>query len=123
MSISARASPVREMAEREQSLAERFRLIGEEWAEADAAHYMLETTRTSVRSEIVMKQVGVPNNRAQHIANASPEYREHVEKAADAKRRANILKVRMDYLRMRERKQDHEEWNARSERKMGRTVT
>lgn len=40
-----------------------------------------------------------------------------------AKRHANVLKARMDYLRMRERRQDRREWTAATERKMGRSST
>jgi hypothetical protein len=126
MSISERArAGVTEMPEREHNIAERFRLVAEEWAEVDAAFYMLENTRTAVAAELILKEVakGTPVSKAEHIAKASPEYREHINKAGDAKHRANVLKARMDYLRMRERKEDRQEWNARIERKMGRTGT
>lgn len=119
MSITdkARYRPA-DMPEREQSIEERYRLLGEEWADADAAYYLLDNTRTSIRSELVLKQQGIPNNRAEHVASASPEYREHVEKTADAKRRANLLRVRMDYLKMRFTKWNSADANQRTERKL-----
>lgn len=114
-----------EMPERQQSLAERFRLVAEEHAEVDAAFYLLENTRTSIAAELALKEIakGATVSKAELLAKASPEYREHVSKAGDAKHRANVLRARMDYLRMRERKEDRESWNERSERKMGRSVT
>ncbi len=123
MTTSERASAlVQEMPKREHAIAEKFRLVAEEWAEVDAAFYMLDNTRTSVAAELIMAEVekGVSVSKAEHIAKASAAYREHVTKAADAKREANVLKARMDYLRMRERREDREEWNQRSERKMSR---
>lgn len=113
------------MPARERSIAERFRQVAEEHAEVDAAFYMLENTRTSLAAELALKEIakGMPVSKAELIAKASPEYREHVSKAGDAKHRANVLRARMDYLRMRERKEDRESWNERSERKMGRSVT
>ena len=126
MSISERArNGISEMPAREQSIAERFRQVGEEHAEVDAAFYMLENTRTSVAAELALKEIanGLPVSKAELIAKASQEYRDHVNKAGDMKHRANVLKARMDYLRMRERKEDREAWNERTERKMGRSVT
>ena len=126
MTISERASAsVREMPAREQDIAERFRLVAEEWADADAAFYMLDSTTTSIRAEIELRHIdaGVPASKAEKVAKVSPEYREHLQKAADAKRHANVLRARMDYLRMRERRQDRREWQAMSERKMARSST
>lgn len=126
MSISERArASVSEMPERQQSIAERFRQVAEDWAEHDAAFYMLENTRTSLHSELVLKEIekGTAVSRAEHVAKASQTYRDHVTKAGDEKHKANVLKARMDYLRMRERKEDREAWNERTERKMGRSVT
>lgn len=126
MTIRERArATVQDMPERQQSLAERFRLVAEEYAEVDAAFYMLENTRTSIAAELALKEIakGTPVSKAELIAKASAEYREHVTKAGDTKHRANVLRARMDYLRMRERKEDRESWNERSERKMGRTAT
>lgn len=116
---------VAEMPAREQDIAERFRLCAEEWADADAAFYMLDNTTGSIRSEIQLKLVetGMAMNKAEAMSRASPEYREHVYKAAEAKRKANILRARMDFLRMRERRQDRREWTAMTERKMGRSST
>jgi len=124
MSISERArAKITEMPEREHDIAELFRIAGEEWAEADAAYYLLENTRTSLRSEITLRQTGIPNNRAEHIASASPEYRDHVKKAADAKRHANRLRVRMDYLKMRYGLWNSADANQRTERKLVRQAT
>ena len=88
--ISERAKPkppIQEMPAHEQDIAERFRLCAEEWADADAAFYMLDNTTGSIRSEIQLKLVetGMAMNKAEAMSRASPEYRDHVAKAADAK--------------------------------------
>lgn len=108
-----------------QDICERFRLVAEDWAEADAAFYMLDNTLTSIRAEIALKEIekGGSVSKAQENARASSDYRDYVAKAAEAKRHANVLKARMDYLRMRERRQDRREWTAATERKMGRSST
>lgn len=125
MSISERArATVTEMPERERDLVERFRIVAEEWADADAAYYMLDNTRTSVRDEIELKliEAGTNASKSKMLANTSKEYRQHVEKTADAKRLANILRARMDYLRMREKRAERHEINAMSERKLARAT-
>jgi hypothetical protein len=126
MSISARArGMVSEMPEREHDLVERFRVVAEDWADADAAYYMLDNTRTSVRDEIELKLAAAGTNasKAKMLANTSVEYREHVQKTADAKRLANVLRARMDYLRMREKRAERSEIAMMSERKMVRHGT
>jgi hypothetical protein len=112
------------MPERERDLVERFRLVAEEWADADAAYYMLDNTRTSVRDETELKLAEAGNNasRAKMLANTSKEYRDHVTKTADAKRLANVLRARMDYLRMREKRAERMEINQMSERKLARAT-
>lgn len=109
----------------DRDIAERFRLVAEEWADADAAYYMLDHTRTSIADEIALKlmESGMAANKAEKTAKTSAEYREHVAKAGEAKRNANVLKARMDYLRMRERRLDRQQWAAMTERKMGRSST
>lgn len=109
----------------QQDICERFRLVAEDWADADAAYYMLDNTRTSIRDEIELKltEAGTAASKAKLLANTSTDYREHIQKTADAKRQANVLRARMDYLRMRERRQDRREWNGMTERKMGRSST
>lgn len=126
MTISERArGVVAEMPERERDLVERFRVVAENFADADAAYYMLDNTRTSVRDaiELKMAEAGHTAAKAKLLANTSAEYREHVQKTADAKREANVLRARMDYLRMREKRAERLEINMMSERKMGRQGT
>lgn len=126
MSISerARALAPQEMPEREQDLVERFRIVAEEWADADAAYYMLDNTTSSLSAELALKEAenGMAMNKAEKVAKASKTYRDHVQKAADAKRLANVLRARMDYLRMREKRNERREINTMSERKLARAT-
>jgi hypothetical protein len=62
-SISERArSGVTDMPERERPISEQFRIVAKQWAEANAAAKLLEETRQSVFSRIVM------NRREERIA-------------------------------------------------------
>lgn len=128
MSVSERAratGPVTEMPAHEQSLAEKFRICAEEWADADAAYYLLDNTRTSIVGELVLAEQakGATASKAEHIARSSKEYREHVEKTAAAKKQAGILRARMEYLKMRFSIWNSRDANARRERQMGRQAT
>jgi hypothetical protein len=111
------------MPEQDQPIAERYRLIGEEWADADAAYYMLDTSRTAVLAQIVAQSKEASFQRAESNARASAEYREHIQKTTDAKRKANLLRVRMEYLKMRFALWNSSDANQRAERKMVRQAT
>ena len=110
------------MPEGEQSIAERFRLVAEEWADKDAAYYLLDNTRTSIVGELVLGAMaeGATGTKAEHMARSSESYREHVQKTADAKREAGVLRARMEYLKMRFSMWNSADANARKERQFGR---
>jgi hypothetical protein len=40
-------------------------------------------------------------NRAEQLVKSSPEWRDHIEKMVNARRAANLLKVQLEYLRMK----------------------
>jgi hypothetical protein len=70
-------------------------VLGEKWADAEAAAQILEESRKSVRAQIAMKEIalGVAVNKSELTAEASNEYGEHIKKMVEARRQANIAKV------------------------------
>jgi len=124
MTISDRAR-VRDIPERERSIAEQYRIAADEWAEADAAYYALDNMRTALIADLVLKQVesGTPVSRAEHIARASQEHRDHVSKTADLKRRANKARGRMESLKMQFSVWNSQDANNRQQYRMMRQST
>lgn len=140
-SISERArAGVTDMPERERPISEQFRIVAKQWAEANAAAKLLEETRQSVFSRIVINrreeriaavdEKTVTGKRpwteagsisaAEHIARASDEYSEHVYEMCKARAKADLLRVQMKYLEMVFSEWQSTDANARRERHMGR---
>jgi hypothetical protein len=103
-------------------ISEQFRIIAKKWIEADHAASLMEETRTAVLSEIIAKtishDIAMPYNKAEMAAKSSPDYKVFVTKMVDLRRQANLLKVQMDYIRMRFSENQSAEATARSERRL-----
>ena len=83
-------------------LSEQFRLASAEWVDADSAASMLEELKTATLSQMMLKcGEGLPVNRAEMQVKASEEWLHYLRKMVEARSRANRLKVRLEYLRMR----------------------
>lgn len=111
------------LSEREQPISEQFRLVAKAWVDAEAAASLLEETKSATLSQRQIALGPMPVSKSEMIVKASPEWHEHLERIVAARAAANMKKVHMEYLRMREREIDRADWAARSERKMGRSVT
>lgn len=123
MSISERARGVTEMPERERPISEQFRIVARHWVEADKAASILEESKSAVLSQMMLKEGDMPVSKAEMRVKGSAEWQDYLDKMVCARSDANLRKVQMDYLKMKEREADREDWNARSERKMGRQAT
>ena len=82
-------------------ISEQFRLAAKEWVEADTAANLLEETKSAVLSEMMLQQGDVAVSRAEMNVKASPAWTQHIEKMVKARNAANMLKVKMEWLRMR----------------------
>jgi hypothetical protein len=91
--------------------SEQFRLVAKKWVDADAAATLLEDTKSAVLSErmqaMLREEPGLAIARAEASVKASPEWREWVTGMVDARKQANLLKVQLEYLRMK-----FTEWNS-----------
>lgn len=123
-SISERAKAgVTEMPERERPISEQFRIVARQWVDDDKAASILEESKSAVLSQMMLKEGEIPVSKAEMRVKGSAEWQEYLDKMVSARAAANLRKVQLDYLRMKEREADREDWNARSERKMGRQAT
>lgn len=82
-------------------LSEQFRLAAKEWVAADAAASLLEETKSAVLAQRMAAQGDVAVSRAEMAVKASEEWLEYVTKMVGARERANLLKVRLEWLRMK----------------------
>lgn len=87
--------------------SEQFRVVARQWVEADAAAALLEDTKSAVLAERMQEYVTLPVNRAEQMVKSSPEWKQHIEAMVEARKRANRLKVQMEYIKMK-----FQEWNS-----------
>jgi hypothetical protein len=82
-------------------LSEQYRIVAKSWVDADAAANLLEETKSAVLSRMMLNLGDMPVSRAEMQVKASDEWREFVSKMVEAREKASLLKVKMEYIRMR----------------------
>lgn len=72
---------------------------GELWADAEHAADLLEETKATLLAKLVKEHINEPAWKAEALAKADDRYAEHVKAMVDARRVANLTKVRYDGAR------------------------
>lgn len=92
-------------------ISEQFRIVAKQWVDAESAASLLEDTKSSILSQrmqaLIRDEPGLAINRAEATVKASDEWKEWITGMIDARKKANLLKVQLDYLRMK-----HQEWQS-----------
>jgi hypothetical protein len=96
-------------------VSEQFRIAAKQWVEADAAANLMEETKSAVLSQRMAALGDVPVSRAELTVKASAEWEEFVVAMVEARRLANLLKVKIEWLRMKFQEQSSEEATRRAE--------
>lgn len=102
----------------DQPLSEQFRIVAKRWVKADSAANLREETKSAVLAKMMSAQGDVPVNRAELRVKSSEEWFDFITNMVKAREEAAMLKVQMEYIRMR-----HSEWqshaaNRRAEMKL-----
>ena len=82
-------------------LSEQFRIVAKQWVDADSAANLLEETKSAYLARLMAGQGDMPVSRAEMNVKASDNWMEHITKMVSARERASLLKVQLEYLRMR----------------------
>jgi hypothetical protein len=82
-------------------LSEQFRIVAKQWVDADSAANLLEETKSAYLARLMAGQGDMPVSRAEMNVKASDDWMEHITKMVAARERASLLKVQLEYLRMR----------------------
>jgi hypothetical protein len=93
------------MSSENQPLSEIYLEAAEDWADKEAAAQLLEDTKSAVMAQKVGQCGDIPVNRAEQIVKSTSDWREYVTKVVEARKVANLAKVKLEYIRMR-----HMEW-------------
>lgn len=99
-------------------LSEQFRLTAKEWVEADAAADLLEEMKTATMSQRMMALGEMPVSKAEMTVKASPEWKSYIEDMTGARKKANELKLKLEWLRMRFSENQSFEATKRAEMKL-----
>jgi hypothetical protein len=99
-------------------ISEQYRLVAKKWVEADSAASLLEESKSAVLSRMMMDLGDMPVSRAEMNVKASREWSEYVNKMVRAREDAALLKVKMEYLRMKFSEWQSHEATKRAEMKL-----
>jgi len=99
-------------------ISEQIYRAGCSWAEENAAAQLLEETKTAVLSQLKGRQGDIPDSHAERIVKASDEWTDYITTMVDARRRANLARVKYDALKARMSEQMSIEANMRQQNKV-----
>ncbi len=99
-------------------ISEQYRIVAKRWVEAEAAASILEDTKSAVLSQQMLALGEMPVSKAEMLTKANPEWTEHVKKITEARAAANLLKVQLEYLRMKSGEQASAEASKRAEMRL-----
>ena len=101
-----------------ESWSEQYRLAAKAWVEADAAAELLENLKSANLSQLMLSNHADSVSKAEMLAKASPKWTEYIEAMVAARRKCNLLKVKLVWIQMKHREQQSEEATARHEMKL-----
>lgn len=103
-------------------LSEQYRVVAKKWVDLDNAARLLEETKTATLEEmknaLVEKDPELSDAAAKRTAASSPEWKAWVTAMVEARTKANMSKVQLEYIRMRHSEQQSFEASQRAEMKL-----
>lgn len=83
------------------AISEQFRMVAKQWVDADAAASILEEAKSATLSQKMAALGDMPVSKAEMTVKASSEWHDYIRDMVDARKNANLLKVKLEYIRMR----------------------
>lgn len=82
-------------------LSEQFRLVAKRWVEADSAATLLEESKSAILAKLMADQGDMPVSRAEMNVKASEPWHDYIKSMVEAREKASLLKVQLEYIRMK----------------------
>ena len=82
-------------------ISEQYRVVAKAWVDADSAANLLEETKSAVLARMMLSCGDMPVSRAEMQVKGSADWREFVTKMVEAREKAALLKVKLEYIRMK----------------------
>jgi hypothetical protein len=99
-------------------ISEQFRIIAKRWVDADSAANMLEETKSAYLNQLMLAQGDMAVSKAEMIVKGSAEWKEYVSTTVTARKDANLLKVQLEYIKMKFYEWQSHNANKRAEMKL-----
>ena len=99
-------------------LSEQFRIIAKRWVDAGAAASLLEESKSAFLSQLMASMGDMPVSKAEMSVKASEKWTTYVTQMVDARKNAALLKVQLEYIRMRFHEWQSYEATKRAEMKL-----
>ncbi len=90
-------------------ISEQYRLIAKRWVDADSAANLLEETKSAFLAKKMAALGDSPVSRAEMTVKASDEWTDYITKMVKAREQASLLKVQLEFIRMK-----FMEWNSQT---------
>jgi hypothetical protein len=82
-------------------LSEQYRVVAKAWVDADAAANLLEETKSAVLSRMMIACGDMPVSRAEMQVKGSADWADFIKKMVEAREKAALLKVKLEYIKMK----------------------
>jgi hypothetical protein len=103
-------------------ISEQYRIVAKQWCDAEAAASLLEDTKSAMLStrirQLIESEPGIALNRAEAEVKSSAEWHEWIVGMVDARKKANLLKVQLKYLEMKDGERASREATKRAEMRL-----
>jgi hypothetical protein len=98
--------------------SERYRIRGKAWIDAAAAANILEETKSAVLSQMMLKLGDMPVSRAEMQVKGSADWKEFLQVMVNARKEADLLKLEVEWIKMKFNEQQSSEATRRAEMKL-----
>lgn len=82
-------------------ISEQFRVVAKRWCDAEAAASILEESKSAVLARLMSERGDMAVSKAEMLVKSGAEWVEYIGKMTAARAKASLLKVQMEYLRMK----------------------
>ena len=99
-------------------ISEQFRIVAKRYVDADAAANMLEESKSAFLAKLMLAQGDMPVSRAEMNVKASDQWSDYIGKMVRAREQAALLKVQLEFIRMKFSEWQSEAATKRAEMKL-----
>lgn len=99
-------------------ISEQYRVVAKQFVEQDAAASLLEETKSAVLAQHMAAMGDMPVSKAEMAVKSTAHWHEYLQNMVAERKKANMLKVQLEYIRMKFSEWNSEEATKRAEMKL-----